>query len=392
MAGKADKKTVVTAFPTLNPRLLLKGTGCSMHTDITDTYGQEGLAFFYFGRVAVWHAVKMLGLRPEEYVLMPSYHCGVEVEATVQAGVGVRFYRVDGNMNVDLDDMEKKICPNTKAVFVIHYFGFPQPIFEIQELCKSRGLYLMEDCAHALLSSYKDRYLGTIGDFGVLSMQKFLPVPNGGVLLMNNEALRRSFASTPPNRRSVARALLLSALKNLEAERRNTYEALRLCLVEPLRTLLRLLRRGADLGIVNVASVDFNVGMANLGMSGISRKILSRIDVRNMVARRRDNYRHLLELISAHSDVRICFPELYEGVCPYFMPVEVRDNRDVLRRLKERGVSSFIFGEFLHNSLPEAGFDEARGLSRKVIGLPIHQDLERRGLEYMAEAMKYATE
>jgi len=392
MARKADKKMVVTAFPTLNPRLLLKGNGPSMHAGITDTYGQEGVEFFYFGRVAVWHAVKMLDLRPEEYVLMPSYHCSVEVEATVQAGVRVRFYKVDGNMNADLDDMEKKICRNTKAVFVIHYFGFPQPIFEIEGLCKSRGLYLMEDCAHALLSSYRGRYLGTIGDFGVLSMQKFLPVPNGGVLLMNNRALRRSFASVPPNRRSVARALLLSALRNLEAEREKTYEAVKLCLLDPLRALLRVLKRGSDLGIVNVASVDFNVGMVTLGMSEISRKILSRIDVRNMVARRRENYKYLLELISPQPKVRVCFPELYEGVCPYFMAVEVRDNRDVHRRLKERSISSFIFGEFLHKALPETGFDEARGLSRKVIGLPIHQDLERRELEYMAQALRYATE
>ena len=208
---------------------------------------------------------------------------------------------------------------------------------------------------------------------------------------MNNEALRRSFASIPPNRRSVARALILSALRNLEAEKRNTYEIVRACLLDPLRALLRVLKGGSDLGIVNVASVDFNVGMVNLGMSEISGKILGRVDVMNMVARRRENYRHLLELISPQPKVRICFPELHEGVCPYFMPVEVRDNREVHRRLKERGVSSFIFGEFLHKTLPETGFDEARGLSRKVIGLPIHQDLERRELEYMAQDLRYAT-
>jgi dTDP-4-amino-4,6-dideoxygalactose transaminase len=392
MAGKVDKNMVVTAFPTLNPGLLIKGNGPSLHAGITEAYGQEGVEFFYFGRVAVWHAVKMLGLRQDEYVLMPSYHCSVEVEAAVQAGVGVRFYKVDGNMDADLDDMEEKICRNTKAVFVIHYFGFPQRIFEIEGLCKSRGLYLMEDCAHALLSSCEGRYLGTIGDFGVLSMQKFLPVPNGGVLLMNNEALRRSFASIPPNRRSVARTLLLSVLRNLEANKERTYEVVRLCLLNPLRALLRVLKGGSDLGIVNVASVDFNVGMVNLGMSEISRKILERIDVGNMVAIRRENYEYLLGLISPQPNVRICFPELYQGVCPYFMAVEVQDNRDVHGRLKERGVSSFIFGEFLHERLPETGFDEARGLSRKIIALPIHQDLGRRELEYVAQALRCATE
>jgi perosamine synthetase len=76
-------------------------------------------------------------------------------------------------------------------VLVVHYFGFPQPIVKIKEFCKERGLYLLEDCAHVLQGRTEEGIvLGTSGDISIFSWRKFLPVYDGGQLVINNPALK----------------------------------------------------------------------------------------------------------------------------------------------------------------------------------------------------------
>src|SRR5204862_512234 len=75
-----------------------------------------------------------------------------------------------------------------RVLYVIHYLGWPQPILELRELCKERGIVLIEDCALSLLSQFNGRPLGTFGDYSVFCLYKTLPVPNGGMLIQNGTA------------------------------------------------------------------------------------------------------------------------------------------------------------------------------------------------------------
>src|SRR6186997_2864934 len=94
----------VPAFTTLSPAALLRRP----RRNQPYPFSSPQVRYFYFARNGLWHLVKLLGLEGRE-ILMPSYHHGVEVEALMAAGARLRFYRVGRKMDVDLEDVERKI-------------------------------------------------------------------------------------------------------------------------------------------------------------------------------------------------------------------------------------------------------------------------------------------
>lgn len=95
------------------------------------------------------------------------------------------------NWNVTAETIEEQITPKTKAVIVVHFGGYPCQMDEIVELCNRRGLYLIEDCAHAPDARYRGKACGTFGDYGCFSFftNKNLSVGEGGMLVCKDERL-----------------------------------------------------------------------------------------------------------------------------------------------------------------------------------------------------------
>ena len=179
-AMSSHSKLFVPALPTLWPSMLW-GRGRSRPR--FQPFASPNVRYFYFARNAVWLTVKMLGLDEGE-VLMPAYHHGVEVEALVDAGATPRFYRVGSRWDVDLEDVERKIGPKTKALYLIHYAGFPGPVDGDARAggrstaCRSSRTARCRCCrADGAVP------LGTTGDVGIFCLYKTLPVPNGGALV-----------------------------------------------------------------------------------------------------------------------------------------------------------------------------------------------------------------
>ncbi|OGH13041.1 MAG: hypothetical protein A2687_04190 [Candidatus Levybacteria bacterium RIFCSPHIGHO2_01_FULL_38_26] len=85
----------------------------------------------------------------------------------------------------DPSDIEKKITKKTKAIVVVHYGGHPVDIDPILKLCEDRNIMLIEDCAHASGSYYKDRHVGIFGDFSAFSFAaiKNLTTGDGGMIV-----------------------------------------------------------------------------------------------------------------------------------------------------------------------------------------------------------------
>jgi dTDP-4-amino-4,6-dideoxygalactose transaminase len=110
------------------------------------------------------------------------------------------------NFLLDPDDVERKITPRTRAIWVTHLWGFPAEADRLRRIADRRGIYLLEDCAHAMFLDYRDRYIGNWGHFGTFSfnMGKHLGTGEGGMAVCNDdrlhEALRRRviFGESPP--------------------------------------------------------------------------------------------------------------------------------------------------------------------------------------------------
>jgi hypothetical protein len=157
------RRRFIPALPTLWPGML---SPLARERPVAFPFGAPRVTRYYFARNAVWHGARLLGLDGEE-VLVPAYHHGVEVGALVDAGVRPRFVRVDARMRLDLDDLEAKIGLRTRAIYVIHYAGFAQPMDEILALARRRGLLVVEDCALSLLAAEGNRPVGSTGHLGI---------------------------------------------------------------------------------------------------------------------------------------------------------------------------------------------------------------------------------
>jgi dTDP-4-amino-4,6-dideoxygalactose transaminase len=138
-------------------------------------------------------ATHLLNLKPGDEVIVPSYTFVSTVNPIIMAGAMPIFAEIDREtLNIDPADIRNKIGPKTKAIYPVHYSGVSCAMDEIMEMAREHGLMVVEDAAQAVNASYKDRYLGTIGDFGCFSFHetKNYVCGEGGALIINSDDKR----------------------------------------------------------------------------------------------------------------------------------------------------------------------------------------------------------
>jgi dTDP-4-amino-4,6-dideoxygalactose transaminase len=349
-------------------------------------FGAPRTTHFYLARNAVYHGAKLLALGGEE-VLVPAYHHGVEVGALAAAGVIPRFVRVDARMRLDLEDLEAKIGPRTRAVYVIHYAGFAQPMDDVLAIARRHGLPVIEDCALSLLAAEGTRPIGSTGTLGVFCFYKTLPVPNGGALVVNDPAIRGELAEpqAAPFVSTLSHATG-SLLQNAALRLGDVGQVIR----GSARRAYAFVRGTTGVRPVSTGTMTFDAATVDLGMSGLSELIARRVNAEAIVAARRRNY--FLLLGQLRDRVAPVFPELPAGASPLFYPLLCEDKSAVEARLAARGIETVDFWRFGHPLCPTDAFPEVAVLRRRVLELPVHQDLRPDDMAYVASCVKEALE
>jgi dTDP-4-amino-4,6-dideoxygalactose transaminase len=337
--------------------------------------------YFYFARNAIWRTVKMLGLEGGE-VLVPSYHHGVEIEALADAGARLRFYPVGRRWDVDPSEVERRITPETKALYLIHFAGFPGPVEEMRGLADKHGLPLIEDCALSLLSAQGAKPLGSTGDVSIFCLYKTLPLPNGGAMVINGSTHYDLSRPLPPPTTSTFSHLMSSLLQNMEMRGGSMGRAVR----AGIRRLGRRTVEAANIERVTTGSDHFNREHVDLGISPISLRIIASQEMARIVKIRRRNYRFLLDQLRAVSPP--LFDSLAPGVCPLFYPLIVEDKEPVLERLAARGIESIDFWRNFHSDCDPGEFHDTAWLRRSVLEIPCHQDLSLETMQQVAQAVR----
>ena len=350
-------------------------------TDLSRTFpfSEPRITHYYLARNAIWHGVDALGLKPGDEVLMPSYHHGVDLEVLLARGLKPRFYRVGESTRIELDDVERAYVPGVKALYVIHYFGFAQPIAALQSFARKHGIPLIEDCALSLLSTTQGRPLGSFGDIGIFCLYKTLALPHGGTLVRN-----RADIPPPPKPVRPHRMSSVAYLSNLMID----YVAMRFDAAGPRlaswgREFGRATKRTIRAATVPIDTSDLDPGVIPFGMGRITRHVLARARPAEVVAIRRRNFEHLASLLDG--SVRPLFPELQEGVSPLSFPLLVRDKPRVHEELLSDGVGNVNFWSRTRPEVPKGAFPEAQFLRGAVLEIPIHQGLEPKHIEFIAE-------
>jgi dTDP-4-amino-4,6-dideoxygalactose transaminase len=129
-------------------------------------------------------------LEPGDEVIMPSYTFVSTANAFVLRGAVPVFLDIKNeNLNLDESLIRDAITEKTKGIVPVHYAGVPCNMDSIMAIAREFNLWVAEDAAHSFLSTYKGRYLGTIGRFGCLSFHetKNIICGEGGALLINSE-------------------------------------------------------------------------------------------------------------------------------------------------------------------------------------------------------------
>lgn len=163
--------------------------------------------FFYSARQGFELLLRKIFANKTDIILMPGY-----IGESVKEGSGVfdpirntkvkyEFYKINNDFSADSEDIFRKLeNSNVKAVLLIHYFGFPQKcVIEISNYCKSKGIMVIEDCAHTFNTQLNGINLGSIGDFAIFSIHKLLTTEDGGMLQINNEKYLSLFAAAEEN-------------------------------------------------------------------------------------------------------------------------------------------------------------------------------------------------
>lgn len=266
--------------------------------------------------------MQAIGLCASDKVLLPSYigwssreGSGV-FDPVEELGVGYSFYKLSHRLAIDVEDVKDKIVnQRIRLLVLIHYFGYPDAsAAEVIAFARQHGVLVLEDEAHAMYSDFISGICGRSGNVAIVSLHKMLPFASGGLLVVN------------PSRNGET---LPEGLKD-----------------SPLRT--------ADV----FPFYDY--------------------DGQSISLVRRQNALALLEMVRPLAPlVKPLYSELPRGVVPQTFPVLIHGKcRDDLYR--EMNAAGFGVVSLYHTLIAQIGmseFPESHWLSRHILNLPVHQDV-----------------
>ena len=138
-------------------------------------------------------AALVLDIQSGDEVIVPSYTFISTANAFLLRGASLVFVDVvPETMNMDLKKLQEAIAEKTRAVVPVHYAGVSCDMDAIMDLVKDRGIYVVEDAAQGLFSTYKARPLGTFGHIGCISFHEIKNVTSGGqggAIVINDPSL-----------------------------------------------------------------------------------------------------------------------------------------------------------------------------------------------------------
>ena len=157
---------------------------------ITDRFGGVRTLLTTSGTTALEMATLLCGLGQGDEVILPSFTFSSTANAVVLTGATPVFIDIrPDTMNLDETKIEAAITEKTKAIMPVHYAGVACEMDTIMDIAKRHGLKVVEDAAQGVMSYYKGRALGTIGDFGCYSFHetKNYSMGEGGALILTHK-------------------------------------------------------------------------------------------------------------------------------------------------------------------------------------------------------------
>ena len=137
----------------------------------------------------------VLNLKNSDEIIIPSHtYCATALPFT-RYNVKIRWVDINkDDFTIDVNHLKKIINKKTKAIIAVHLYGLPCEINKIKKICDKKKIILIEDCAQALGSKIKNKYVGTFGDMAIFSFHQqknMTTLGEGGMLVVNNKKFQK---------------------------------------------------------------------------------------------------------------------------------------------------------------------------------------------------------
>ena len=214
-------------------------------------------------------------LTEEDVILLPDYLCVSVINSLEVCKAKFRFYRIKRDLTIDLEDLKSKLDGQVKVVYVIHYFGEPQPkkaADEILRLKEQYGFTIFEDLTQTLYTTDEGR-IG-FGDYLTASTRKWMPVTDGGILAVKDGVSCPMVPLKDAYDEAVYKQLLISIM-------RDYYDA------HPDKDISYYLQLEKEAN--KARYLDFTPR----AMTELATRILFNMDHERSIRKRRENYQYL---------------------------------------------------------------------------------------------------
>lgn len=333
------------------------------------------------GRSALLHLIQCLPSSCTRKVLLPAYVAEGVIQPFRVAGFEILFYRLQRDLSPIIEDVSSLLQQvNGQAVVVlIHYFGFPARSEALSSVLMQHDAIMVDDLAHApFTAGANGRLLGEGAELALYSLNKFLPVVDGAILLSRRTGIDVSADE--------------AALPELSGHAQAAYR-------EHLQAAAAL--AGADpaeaqswLQVLGQTYEDYyaviNGDLSPLRQSAASRQVEDAFPYRQLIAQRQANSRILYQGLKSPT-FELVYPELPEGVVPFCIPARVPTERrsEIMEQL-------FIGGILLStlqdkwDFIPEdsqAHFAVETAFLREHVLIPVSEFISADAMGYMVEQL-----
>lgn len=316
--------------------------------EFCETHGSKYGVGCSNGTSAITVALRSLGVKTGDEVITPANSFFATPEAIVEVGATPIFVDCDPKTYaLNIAQVKAKINAKTKAIIPVHLYGNPSPMEDIAKLAKDNNLFIIEDCAQGHLASLNGKAVGTFGEFGTFS---FYPGKNLGAYGDAGEVITQD------------EKLLQTATMHINHGRTKKYEH------------------------------DFCAG--NFRMDGIQAAILSVKNkyISNWTENRIKAASFYDEYLKSKGFKVI---ERLEGAkCVYHLyPIEVSNRDEVMKYLKDKGISSGIHYPIPLHMQPalkylgykEGDFPESERIAKSMLSLPIFPEITEEQQKYVID-------
>ena len=268
--------------------------------------------YFSLGRHALVASLDILQIRKGDLALVPGFICRDLLASFHAKGVVPVFYEV----NKEMEPLSLPIVKGIRVVLAVNYFGFPQNLSPFRKYCEENDAALLEDNAHGFLSCDETgSLLGSQGDIGFFSLRKSMPLPDGAMLMINENKFLRNLPEQL-NFRKEQLPLGFRVKKVFSLFQQKT--GIRFLSIG--RDLARFLRKRLTGHAITPLSIEneFQIPMGPAPHYYL-KKQLPKLDQKKEIARRRKLYE---KVNSAFQSINITpvFKELPANVAPYGYP------------------------------------------------------------------------